>query len=225
MIDINSFRSRDTRLSVILMIVISLIAVLLGLVATTYFLAYNEARAGYTLYDPIIAAIPAIDLSRVIFICTYSCILLGLFCCMTTPERIVRTNFAILALLFYRFVCMYLLPLEPPEGIIPLQDEFLRHTTYGDKVLLKDLFFSGHTASAVLLYHLVDHKWVSRFLLGMSVVIGSMLIIQHVHYTLDVIVAYAFAHLSYKTGIWLADKSLLYTRYMMLHPVRSLQSK
>ena len=207
------------------MIVLSLMSVIAAFVLSTHYLAYNETRAGIHLYDPIIAAIPPIDLSRTIFICTYGSIIAGLFCSMTTPERIVRTNLAILCLLLYRLITMFLLPLEPPENIIPLQDEFLKYTTYGHQVLLKDLFFSGHTASVAILFYLIDHKWISRLLLAMSMIIGSMLIIQHVHYTIDVLAAYAFAHLSYKSGNWLTEKSLLYTRFIFLRPINLFNPK
>lgn len=208
-----------------MMIIVSLIAVICAFVLSTHYLTYNETRVGIKLYDPIIAAIPPIDLSRIIFVSTYGSILIGLFCSMTTPERIIRTNLAILCLLCYRLITMFLLPLEPPQNIIPLQDEFLMYTTYGHKVLLKDLFFSGHTASVVLLFHLVDHRWISRLLLIMSMIIGSMLIVQHVHYTIDVLTAYAFAHLSYISGVWLTEKSLLYTRFLFLRPMGLFHQK
>jgi len=145
-------------------------------------------------------------------------------CTMTTTKGIIHTNCAVLCLLFYRIVVMYLVPLEPPVDCIPLRDELLRHTTYGDKVLTKDLFFSGHTASAVLLFHLVQDKWKSRFFLLMSVVIGAMVIIQHVHYTIDVIAAYFFAHLAYRSGCWIADKGTMVSRFVFLQPLLARKS-
>ena len=225
MIDTKSFKTLGTQRSVTVMIILSLIAVLTTFILTTFYLAYNETRIGYQLHDPILSAIIPVDLSQIIFICTYSCIIIGLICSMTTPERIVRTNLVVLCLLLYRLFFMYLFPLEPPIGIIPLQDEFLMNTTYGNKVLEKDLFFSGHTASVVILYYLVEHKYVSKALLFMSFIIGSMLIIQHVHYTIDVIAAYAFAFISYKSGSRLTDISLKYTRYFFLFPAKVIFAK
>lgn len=225
MIELKSFYSLATNRSLRVLVPLSFALVILAFILTTYYLAWNEVRVGYQLYDPILAAIDPIDLSRPLFICTYGCLILGLIFCMTTPEKVILANLSILCILTYRSICMFLVPLEPPQDIIPLQDEFLRHTTYGDKVLLKDLFFSGHTASVVLVYHLVEHKRVSQFLLLMSGVIGSMLIIQHVHYTIDVLVAYAFAHLSFRSGIVLTGKALLYSRFLFLSPVRPLRLK
>ena len=200
-------------MSLTVLMVLSFLSVVLALFFSKIYLAYNETRIGWSLYDPIIELIGPIDLSTPIFLLTYGSILIGLLCSMTSPRKVIKTNLTIFCLLIYRLVCMYLVPLEPPVDIIPLQDVFLMNTTYGNELLVKDLFFSGHTASVVLLYYLVDHKSISKFFLVMSIVIGSLLIIQHVHYTIDVLVAYIFAHLAYISGVWLTDKSLLYSRF------------
>lgn len=207
------------------MVVLSFLAVLATFVLTAHYLAYNETRIGYQLYDPILSLITPIDLSQMIFICTYSCIIIGLICSMTTPENIIKTNLAILCLLLFRLVFMYMFPLDPPVGIIPLQDEFLMNRTYANKVLKKDLSFSGHTASVAILFYLAENRHVSGALIFMSLVIGSMLIIQHVHYTIDVIAAYAFAYLSYRSGSKLSELSLKYTRYFFLFPAKAIFAK
>ncbi len=171
----------------------------------TKFLVYNESRVGYKLYDPVLAAIHPIDLSIVIFSCTYGCILIGLLYCMRTLRDVIKTNLSIICIFTLRMLMIYLVPLEAPDGIIPLRDSFLMNTSYADQVLEKDLFFSGHTASLVLLHYLVSNKFVSRVFLVMSFVIGTMLIIQHVHYSIDVIAAYGFSYLAYRIGSYLAS--------------------
>lgn len=111
---------------------------------------------------------------------------------------------------------MSLVPLEPPVDIIPLQDDFLSGTFYDGRVLLKDLFFSGHTASiAVLAFLIQDKKW-SRMILTMSIIVGSMLIMQHVHYTIDVVCAYMFAYLACTIGIYTGERTLLLGRYISI---------
>lgn len=214
MIDIKSFKALGQNKSLTALMVLSFLSVIAALFLTKIYLTFNETRIGWDLYDPIIGMIEPIDLSTPIFILTYGSIISGLICSMISPKKIIQTNLTILSLLCYRLICMYLIPLEPPVGIIPLQDAFLMNTTYGNQLLVKDLFFSGHTASVVILFYLVDHKIISKIFLLMSVLIGSLLIIQHVHYTIDVLVAYIFAHLAYITGKWLADKSIIYSRYI-----------
>ena len=216
MIDFKSYKELGHKKSIIALMVLSFLSVISALYLSKIYLAFNETRIGWRLYDPVIEFVGPIDLSTPIFIVTYGCILIGLFFCMVSPRKIIQMNLTILCLLSFRITCMYLVPLEPPVEIIPLQDAFLMNTTYGNQLLVKDLFFSGHTASVVILYYLVEQKYISTFFLLMSIVVGSMLIMQHVHYTIDVIVAYAFAYISYLSGLWLTDRALIYSRFLRL---------
>lgn len=220
MINLKSYKELGQNKSIIALMLLSFLLVVSALYFSKIYLAFNETRTGWRLYDPVIDLIGPIDLSTPIFIMTYGCILIGLLCCLERPKKVIQMNLTILCLLSYRIACMYLVPLEPPVEIIPLQDAFLMNTTYGNQILVKDLFFSGHTASIVILYYLVEKKYISSFFLLMSVVVGSMLIIQHVHYTIDVIVAYAFAHLSYRSGLWLTDRALVYFRFFTLRGLK-----
>lgn len=96
---------------------------------------------------------------------------------------------------------MYLVPLIPPEGIIPLRDTFLEGSFYGNKVLVKDLFFSGHTANLVLLAFMVDVKWLRYILFVCAAIVAFLLLKQHVHYTIDVIAAPFAAYGSYRVAV------------------------
>jgi len=92
---------------------------------------------------------------------------------------------------------MFVFPLEPPLEIIPLRDPFLECTFYGDQVLLKDLFFSGHTSNLLLLALIIPYRKL-RIVMGVcTVLVGVMLILQHVHYTIDVIAAPFFVMIAY----------------------------
>jgi len=194
-----------------------LVAVLCTL--TTKFLCFNETRLGFSIWDPIHPLVEPIQMNWPIFTITYIAIAIGLVFSLSSSAKILQTNLTIISVLSLRIVCMYCIPLDPPGEIIPLIDPFLTSTFYGDQVLVRDLFFSGHTASMVILALLVDNKMLSRMLWVLSVVIGSMLIIQHVHYTLDVVAAYGFAWLAFRLGTWMRDNIILYTRLygMSLH--------
>ena len=97
-----------------------------------------------------------------------------------------------------RCISLYVVPLAPPQGIIPLRDTFLEGSFYGNQVLVKDLFFSGHTANLSLLIFFVDIKWI-KYVLGIcTFIVAALLLKQHVHYTVDVVVAPFAAFLSYR---------------------------
>ena len=64
--------------------------------------------------------------------------------------------------------------------------------------MTKDLFFSGHTSTVVLLFLCLPGKVDKGLALISIVVVGSLLLVQHVHYTLDVLGAIFFTWLSYR---------------------------
>lgn len=87
-----------------------------------------------------------------------------------------------------RFLTIWLLPLDPPTTIIPMEDPFIEFLGAGG-TLTKDLFFSGHTAASFLFFLLVKEKPL-KIVFGISTTIMSvMILMQHVHYTVDIVVA------------------------------------
>ncbi len=83
---------------------------------------------------------------------------------------------------------MYLVPLDPPAGHILLNDPFVE--TFGTgNLLTKDLFFSGHTATLLILFLVAEKGVYKYFLLAAIILVAVFVIIQHVHYTIDVLAA------------------------------------
>lgn len=213
----DSFKDLFQNKTVAMVFVFSLALVFLFFGFTRSFLSFNEARTGGVLYDPLISYFSPIDLSTYTFGITYFCIILGLSFNMCTPEKAILTQFSIVSLLILRMICLFIVPLEPPATIIPLDDKFLTNTFYNNKILVKDLFFSGHTGSIVLMYFLVDNKYVAKILLIGSMIVGSFLIAQHVHYTLDVVCAYFFAWFGTQIGRAMKDYAFVYARYVGMY--------
>ena len=91
---------------------------------------------------------------------------------------------------------MYILPLESPASIIPLKDSFLQNSFYSGRENLKDLFFSGHTATVFLFAFAFKKRVLKLFFAIGGTVVGIFVVLQHVHYSIDVIVAPAFAYFS-----------------------------
>jgi len=72
--------------------------------------------------------------------------------------------------------------------------------------MVRDLFFSGHTANVSLLFFFVDIRWIKIIIAVSTFVVGFLLLKQHVHYTIDVIVAPFFAFASYKIAVLMTDR-------------------
>lgn len=96
-----------------------------------------------------------------------------------------------------RMLAMFLVPLEPPEGCIDLQDPVVFIMGTGQKIV-KDLFFSGHTATAFMLYQAAENKWLKIYFLFATITVGVSVILQKAHYTIDVFVGLIFSFASFQ---------------------------
>ena len=186
---------------------VSLIATLTVLVIVGLYLCYNESRTNGTVLDDfVLDRILPRDVSPILFSITWICILGSLPILLRTPERAMRVFWGISVMGLTRCIVMYLVPLEPPNGIIPLRDPFVEGVFYDNKVLVKDLFFSGHTSNMVLLTLLMDIKWLKIILAFASAAVGYLLMVQHVHYAIDIIAAPFFAYLAYRAALAIAGR-------------------
>jgi hypothetical protein len=183
------------------------LAVAIGLCLTSFFLLWNESREGGTLLnDPILSLFGAVDVSIYTFFFTYLGIGMGLLYMFRKPRGFIVTMVSILCIIGLRTITMTLIPLEAPLGIIPLRDVFLESTFYSGLVLEKDLFFSGHTANVFLLGFLAYNNKIKIALFVIASIVGMLVLIQHVHYTVDVVAAPFFAYIASIIGTYISKK-------------------
>ena len=95
---------------------------------------------------------------------------------------------------------MFLFPLEPPKGIIPLQDPLVSFMTPNHVVALRDLFFSGHCATMMILYLVAVSPLVKKWMKFILVAVPFLILWQRVHYTIDVIAGFAVGVAVYFLG-------------------------
>lgn len=172
-----------------------LLLTLLG-VATilTLFLRFTgwvERRSGVVLDDPILQALPSLDLSWPIFGIIYGGLVAALVILLRHPEDLLVILRAYGLLVLVRIAAMWVTPLDPPEGMILLVDPIAGVGPGG--VLTRDLFFSGHTATMILLALGMRHR-IERVLFFLAaLLLAAFLLLQHVHYTVDILAAPFFA--------------------------------
>ena len=140
------------------------------------FLAFNENRiSGIQLNDIVLEYLPVSDVSTPLFAITWVCIITCLPIALCTPKKSMVVFISILLMAVARSLTLYLVPLQPPIDIIPLRDTFLEGSFYDNKVMVRDLFFSGHTANLALIFFLIDIKWV-KIIVGISTFIVAFLL-------------------------------------------------
>ncbi len=177
--------------------IITLLAVSSFTIIFSRFFDFVESRQGSFLNDFILAMLPAYNVSWIVFFFLYSGIIFGIYYHLHQPKIILIIFQTYVLVTLLRICTITLIPLEPPAGYIPLREPFVQLFTSGGKIISKDLFFSGHMSTILSLFYASRRKYVRTFLLYCSLMVGVMVLIQHVHYTIDVIVAVPATYIIY----------------------------
>ncbi|MEN9447982.1 MAG: hypothetical protein RJA25_1272 [Bacteroidota bacterium] len=169
-----------------------------------------EQRKGIQIIDPLLTRLPVVDSSTLIFSLTYSALAIFILTNLNNPMRFIKGMQAYTLLLTMRTITIYLVPLEPPIGMIVLKDtvsNFFMNSGNGTYIV-KDLFFSGHISAIMLFFLVAENKTIKIILVSLAVVIASLILLQRVHYTMDIIAAPFFSYLAIKTVAALNKQSL-----------------
>lgn len=167
---------------------VSLALLIAALVSISHFLDWVEDRPGVVLEDPVLAMLTPTDFTWPIFIGIYVGLLLTIYWAAAHPWRWVMGVQAYTLFLALRGLSMWVAPFDPPPDMIPLEDPIVSSAA-GGRTLTRDLFFSGHTATGTILTIVAPKAW-QRWVLGLlTAFIATGVMWQHVHYSVDVIVA------------------------------------
>jgi membrane-associated phospholipid phosphatase len=176
--------------------------ILIALLSTfPVFFQHIERRHGTLLNDPFLRILTPHNISVPLFIVIWAITGYSIYRAAQTPMMFLTYLWSFIFLSLFRMLTITLVPLDPPAGLIPLVDP-LSNFFYGDKFVTKDLFFSGHTSSVFLLSLTIPGRTDKKLALIATFIVGFLLLVQHVHYTLDVLGGFLFAWIAY----WLASK-------------------
>lgn len=158
-----------------------------------YFFHYVQNRKGIVLNDLLLAFLPSLDVSGIIFSIICIAVITGLFRALQSPYLFLTFVWGYLLLNLSRLVTITLVPLEPPIGLLSLADP-IAFPFYGQQGITKDLFYSGHTGTLFLIFLIVKKRWEKVLTLICTILIAILLLIQHIHYTFDVLAAPIFVY-------------------------------
>ena len=186
--------------------VITFVLLSVLLFSLSYFFAFIEARPSHSVNDVVLNLVEPIDVSLFTFLIIYSAAIYTIIIVVRQPELFLTAVQAYALMLFIRLITLYFVPLEAPQGIIPLHDPFIEHFFYGQTRITKDLFFSGHVATVALLF-LVNPNEKLKWIYAIVIILVSILIMwQRVHYSFDVFAAPVFAWLSWRLANRTAER-------------------
>ena len=178
------------RLAIVLIITLLVVAI------NPYFFNYIQHRSGIVLNDWILNFIPQYDVSIPIFCFLWSVVILAVFRAIQAPHFLIISGWTCLLLCISRIISISLVPLNLPKGLIYLDDP-ITGIFYGNQSITKDLFYSGHTATVFLIFLCLKNKYHKAYALIATVAIAILLLVQHAHYTIDVVAAPFFTYLIY----------------------------
>lgn len=164
------------------------------------FFGWIERRPGVLPPEPLLHYLPATDLSIPLFVLLYTSIAYGLLRLVGRSELLLRGVQAYVLLLLLRMLAMWIWTLEPPPELVDLVDPVTQVFYPGGGSFAKDLFFSGHTATLVLLAMAMPTNRDRMIMSIAAALVGFAVLVQHVHWTVDVLAAPAFAWLAWWCG-------------------------
>lgn len=184
-------------------LVIGVVSLLALLATFPYFFATIEKHSGPVLNDWLLSRIPPVDVSLIIFLVIWATALLLLIRVRRSPALFMMFVYSYVIVSLSRMVSINVMPLNPPIGLIPMVDP-ITNAFYGKVYITKDLFYSGHTSTIFLMFLCFRRRGDRIIALVGSLIVGALLLVQHVHYTIDVLCAFAFTYPLYRLGKWLA---------------------
>lgn len=169
-----------------------------------FFFGQIEKRDGVVLNDWVLAHLPAYNVSLLIFATIWSMGALVVSRALYDPNIYIKYAWTLFFVNLSRMITITIFALDPPHGMVHLIDP-ITGIFYGNAVITKDLFYSGHTSTMMLVFLCVEKRSdkVVSFFAMIAVIV--LLLIQHIHYTIDVLAAPLFVYIIYRATCYFLD--------------------
>ncbi len=179
----NALKNRKFILSLSTAILFLIISLIVNFIAGTY----ATERASLPVTDIILSNIPVFDVDGIF---VYGPIILWsfmIFIFSHKPNKLPFTIKSIALFVIIRSIFISLTHIGPfPNQILVSAGNFSSKYTFGG-----DLFFSGHTGLPYLLALIFwENKKMRYFLIAASIFFGIIVLMGHLHYSIDVFAAF-----------------------------------
>ena len=186
------------------MMLFSSLFFMLSMVSIFYAIGYATERASNSVTDLVLSNVPVVNVGDLFVYGSLVLALLTAFVCLTRPKR---TPFALYTLgLFWiiRSGFVSLTHLRPFPTQAPINFDFNLGTVATRFLTGNDLFFSGHVGWAFLMALLFWQEKTLRYIfLAWSLFFAVIVLLGHIHYSIDVASAFFVTFGIYHIALWL----------------------
>ncbi len=186
------------------LLIIGTIIILIILNILPIFFNEIEKRKGVVLNDWLLNLIPAHNVSVPIFTIIWGMAIFIFIRALNNPVIYIRYCWTLIFVCIVRFFTISMFALDPPAGLLPLNDS-ITEIFYGHANITKDLFFSGHTSTMVLIFLCLEKRNDKIIAFIAAFLVAVLLLVQHIHYTIDIVAAPIIVYSLYRL-----------TRYMLI---------
>ncbi len=184
---INDYKTHFNRREFIFSVVLSLVMLTISLFVNFYAGMYATNQASNFVTDIFLSNIRTFDVDGLFVYGGFSLFIIIGFFCFFNPKKIPFTIKSISLFVIVRsiFVSLTHLGPYPTQVIVPIKNIISYVSFTGD------LFFSGHTGLPFLMSLIYwDNKIVRYFFIGLSLFFGTIVLLGHLHYSIDVLSAF-----------------------------------
>lgn len=174
-------------------IAVAILMFTLSLVINSYATSYATAMAGNAVNDIVLDNIPVFNVDEIFFFGPLILIAFIGILGFSEPKRLPFLLKSVAVFVVVRSVFTTLTHIGvSPQGIVP--DAFVAQNGFEwlQKIMFGgDLFFSGHTGLPFLMALIFwDKKWLRITFICLSIFFGVIVLMAHLHYTIDVVSAF-----------------------------------
>jgi membrane-associated phospholipid phosphatase len=185
-------------------VIFSLFALLASLVASSFAVSFSTYHASAAVTDLILSNTPAYNVDGIYVYGALLFIFFIVILCVMFPMRLPFTLYSLALFFITRSFFVSLTHLGPFIPASPIAfGETIQRMFFGD-----DYFFSGHTGSPFLMALIYWQEEHLRYIfIALSVFFGAVVLLGHLHYSIDVFAAFFIAYGVYHLALIFFPKS------------------
>ena len=203
---LHSYKVQFSNKRYVFSFVLALIMLIASLIISTYAVEYATMSASNPVTDLILSNTRVYDIDGLF---VNGAIIMGIFIILTCLWKVERIPFTVKALSIFivvrsLFIILTHIGAFPTQALIHpssqnLIEDVIGTNLYSSFFLGNDSFFSGHTGLPFLMAFLYwDIKPLRIIYIGFSIMFAIVVLLAHVHYTIDVLSAFFISYGVYR---------------------------